>query len=230
MGNNKSLKFHLKFALLFVVCCIFLGISKKAYATSTSFLITCPTGQNVTSGNFGPLAIASCDGGGSASSVPGASGNSTNVSVTCPSNQSITGPATLSGSPAKIGFSCQDNNTPPVLSISSSVTSPNQACTSSSGSPCCDSVGLGIAVGCVSTTNGNPIYDYLRALIQFISGIFGLVAVLMIVIAGFQYMTSGGNPDALKKSKSRLANVIISVVLFALMFGILNYLIPGGVI
>lgn len=90
----------------------------------------------------------------------------------------------------------------------------------------CSGVPTTIEVHCGT---GNPIFAYARAIIQFVAGIFGLVAVLMIIIAGFQYMTSAGNPDAIKKAKSRIANVILSIILFALMFAILQYLLPGGV-
>ncbi len=76
---------------------------------------------------------------------------------------------------------------------------------------------------------GGIIVTYLRVLIKFLSGIFGVLVLLMILISGFQYMTSAGSPDAVKAAKSRLTNAIIGLILFILMFGILNYLIPNGV-
>ncbi len=100
---------------------------------------------------------------------------------------------------------------------------------------CTDSGGVTVSVAingsnCVGGNGINPIYFYARGIIKFMSGLFGIMAVLMIIVAGFQLMTSQGNPDSIKKAKSRIANVVISIILFGLMFGILNYLIPGGIL
>lgn len=84
--------------------------------------------------------------------------------------------------------------------------------------------------GCVGGGGVNPIYAYLKGIIKFMSGLFGIVAVLMVMFSGFQYMTSGGSADVIKKAKKRLVNVVLSIILFAMMFGILSYIIPGGVL
>jgi len=73
------------------------------------------------------------------------------------------------------------------------------------------------------------IFNYLTMIIQFLSGAIGLVIVLMLVIGGIQYITSAGDPGAVKNAKSRITNAIIALVLFILMFAILNFLIPGGI-
>jgi hypothetical protein len=84
--------------------------------------------------------------------------------------------------------------------------------------------------GCVGGNGTNPIYAYLKSIIRFMSGLFGIIAVLMVIMSGFQYMTSAGNPEAVKNAKKRLGNVILSIILFSMMFGILQYIIPGGVL
>lgn len=76
---------------------------------------------------------------------------------------------------------------------------------------------------------GNPIIEYIRGLIKFLSGAFGLVVVLMIIISGVQYMTSQGNPEQTKTAKNRLTNAITGLILFIMMYGILEYLIPGNI-
>ncbi len=52
----------------------------------------------------------------------------------------------------------------------------------------------------------------------------GVAVVLAIVIAGFQYITSAGNPDSVKSAKKRLGQAIIGLVLFLMMYGILKFL------
>jgi hypothetical protein len=81
----------------------------------------------------------------------------------------------------------------------------------------------------VKCSGNGLIFNYLIIIIQFLSGAIGLVIVLMIVIGGIQYITSAGDPGAVKAAKGRIVNAITGLVLFILMFAILNFLIPGGV-
>ena len=73
---------------------------------------------------------------------------------------------------------------------------------------------------------GNPIYALLQAAINWVVGIIGVVAVLAIVIAGIQYITSQGSPEGLKKAKSRITNAVIGLVLLVLMVAILKFIFP----
>lgn len=66
--------------------------------------------------------------------------------------------------------------------------------------------------------------------IKFLSGAVGLVVVLMIVVAGIQYITSAGDPGRVKEAKNRITNAITGLILFVLMFAILNFIIPGGIL
>lgn len=77
---------------------------------------------------------------------------------------------------------------------------------------------------------GGPIFVYLAMIIKFLSGAVGLVIVLMIVIGGVQYITSAGDPGRVKEAKTRITNAVTGLVLFILMFALLNFLIPGGII
>jgi hypothetical protein len=105
------------------------------------------------------------------------------------------------------------------------VTQPAYACTSVTlSSP----IGTNNSVDC--NAPGGVIFAYLRIIIQFLSGAIGLVIVLMIIIGGIQYITSAGDPGAVKAAKNRIVNAITGLVLFVLMFAILNFLIPGGIL
>lgn len=57
----------------------------------------------------------------------------------------------------------------------------------------------------------------------------GVVAVLGIVIAGIQYMTARDSEAQVAAAKQRLYNVVIGLIAWAVMFAVLNWLIPGGV-
>lgn len=101
---------------------------------------------------------------------------------------------------------------------------------------CNDKGGVYIAVPlsgqdkCQGSKDRNPIWDYVASGVKLASSIFGLLVILMIVVSGIQYITSQGNPEQYKNAKSRLTQAVTGLILFILMFGILNYLIPGGIL
>jgi type IV secretory pathway VirB2 component (pilin) len=54
---------------------------------------------------------------------------------------------------------------------------------------------------------------YINGLYRFLLGVAALVAVLMVIIAGFQWMTARGNASNVTKAKSRLENVVVGLIL-----------------
>lgn len=75
---------------------------------------------------------------------------------------------------------------------------------------------------------GGPIVYYLRIIIRFLAGLIGLVAVGWIIWCGIRIITSAGNPQTLTEWRGKLANAVVGLILFILMVGILNSLIPGN--
>lgn len=57
----------------------------------------------------------------------------------------------------------------------------------------------------------------------------GAAAVLGVIIAGIQYMTARDDVAQVAKAKKRLIEIVIGLVAWALMFTVLNWLIPGGI-
>lgn len=68
----------------------------------------------------------------------------------------------------------------------------------------------------------NPIYSLIQALVNWLIGIFGSLAVLAIIIGGIQYSSSGGNPEAIRRAKSHIVNAVVGVIMLILMFFILK--------
>jgi len=79
-----------------------------------------------------------------------------------------------------------------------------------------------------NSDNGGAIVVYIKAILQYLSGAVGLVVVLMLVIAGIQYITSVGDPTRIKSAKDRITNAIIALALFLFGFAILSFIIPGS--
>lgn len=77
--------------------------------------------------------------------------------------------------------------------------------------------------------NDNPITKFLVTVINFLSALIGIIVIAVIIIAGIQYTTSGGNPQQTAQAKKRIINAITALVAFFFLFAILQWLIPGGI-
>lgn len=52
-----------------------------------------------------------------------------------------------------------------------------------------------------------------KKIINFISGFLGILAVILVLVAGFQWMTSGGEDKKAEEAKKLLFNAVIGLVL-----------------
>lgn len=85
---------------------------------------------------------------------------------------------------------------------------------------------------CVANNNasGGAIIVYLREVLTLLGAAVGLVIVLMMIIAGIQYITSAGDAGRVKSAKDRIVGAITALVLFMFMVAILQFLVPGGIL
>lgn len=74
----------------------------------------------------------------------------------------------------------------------------------------------------------NPIIDMAFAIFRFLSAGVGLVVIGSIIVAGIQYSTSRGNPQATQAAIKRITNALIGLMIYIFMFSIANFLVPGG--
>ncbi len=78
---------------------------------------------------------------------------------------------------------------------------------------------------------GNDTFLHMGEFIQFMYRygiwIVGLAAVFMIIVAGFQRLTSGGNPDSIQSSNKKITGSIIGVTLAVTSYLILNTINPA---
>lgn len=75
----------------------------------------------------------------------------------------------------------------------------------------------------------NPIFFYLSAILRFLAAGVGLAVAGGIVWGGILYITARGNSAQTEKGKVVILNAIIGLILFALMYAILGFLIPGSI-
>jgi len=60
------------------------------------------------------------------------------------------------------------------------------------------------------------INDIVHTVVNLLSAIVGIVAVIMIIIGGFRYITSGGNDTSVTAAKNTILYAIIGLVVVAL--------------
>lgn len=68
----------------------------------------------------------------------------------------------------------------------------------------------------------------LRLILNILVYGLGIAAVIGVVVAGIMYMTARDNEQQVAKAKTRLTWVVGGLVAWAVMFGVANWLIPGG--
>jgi hypothetical protein len=73
------------------------------------------------------------------------------------------------------------------------------------------------------------VFQLLIIVIKILTGGIGVLAIAGIVYGSIMYTTAAGSPEQVKKAIEIFRNVVIGIVAYALMFGFLNFIIPGGV-
>lgn len=84
------------------------------------------------------------------------------------------------------------------------------------------------SVPCSNLSSCPLIQNYVDPLVTFLTAVVGVAVVISIIIGGIQYTSSAGDPSKAGAAKDRIRNAIIALVVYILLFGLLNFLIPGG--
>lgn len=77
---------------------------------------------------------------------------------------------------------------------------------------------------------GEGIFKILNIVLTVLTYGVGIAGTLGIVISGVQYLTARDNEAQLVKAKSRLINIVIGLAAYAVMWGFLQWIIPGGIL
>lgn len=93
-----------------------------------------------------------------------------------------------------------------------------------------DSTGAAITgkdfAGSSGLSSGNLITT-ISSIIRIALGFLGVVAVVIILIGGFMWMTAGGNDEKLKKAKARIYQGIIGLVIILSAYAIASFVITS---
>ncbi len=72
------------------------------------------------------------------------------------------------------------------------------------------------------------LVDDINTIVNFLSGLVGVVVVGVIILGGIQYAMAGDKAEAVSAAKKRIVNGLIALIAFLFIFAFLQWLIPGG--
>lgn len=85
--------------------------------------------------------------------------------------------------------------------------------------------------GCIEDDGqGGGVFFVLNIILVVMTFGVGILGTLGIVVAGIQYMTARDNEATVMKAKTRILEIVIGLAIYAVMFTLLQFLIPGGII
>jgi len=110
------------------------------------------------------------------------------------------------------------------VSVSALALSPSHAfAISGPANEACTGVGLVSGGGCGD--NGTQVSNTLGTMINVFSAIIGFIAVIMIIVAGLQFMTANGNTQNITKARTSLMYAIIGLIIVVLAQALVHFVI-----
>ena len=62
-------------------------------------------------------------------------------------------------------------------------------------------------------------------IINWVLGLLGIIAVVMIIYAGFQWLTAGGNEDKVSSAKKIISAAVVGLIIILLAWAIVNFVL-----
>ena len=75
--------------------------------------------------------------------------------------------------------------------------------------------------------DGGSIMCLLNLVVDIMTIGIGILGVIGITIVGIQYLTAGGNEEKTRKSKQRMFEIVIGLVVYVIIYALLRWLIPS---
>ncbi|HET7640351.1 MAG TPA: pilin [Ktedonobacteraceae bacterium] len=88
----------------------------------------------------------------------------------------------------------------------------------------CDGIGA-VSNGDSCTTGGGTLNDIIAVVVNLLSAIIGVIAVIMLIFAGYRYITSGGDSSKVTSAKNTLVYALIGLVVVAMSQFIVKFVI-----
>lgn len=89
----------------------------------------------------------------------------------------------------------------------------------------CGGIGAVSGTGDCTATDGLSVPGLLKTVINILSVIIGAVAVIMIIYAGFVYVTSGGDSSKIGTAKNTLIYAIVGIIVVAFSQALVQFVL-----
>ena len=93
-----------------------------------------------------------------------------------------------------------------------------------------DTCETGNAEACLKSGAPSEIMKFILMVIRFLAASVFVIAVIMLIAGGIQYMTANGNPQSVAKAKTKITDVFIGLLAFIFLWAFLEWLVPGGIL
>jgi hypothetical protein len=85
---------------------------------------------------------------------------------------------------------------------------------------------LGSNANCTSNAHGSTsVNNIIKATVNILSWVVGLVAVIMIIVGGFRYVTAGGDSSNVAAARSTIVYAIVGLVVAASAQAIVHFVL-----
>lgn len=117
-----------------------------------------------------------------------------------------------------------------VLGLALSVSVPIYAQNIDNSLSCGASIEFERGANCPTTTGGpvNQIERLIRNIVDILSTIVGIVAVIMIIIGGFKYITSAGDSNNVASAKNTIIYALVGLIIVALAQVIVRFVLGAA--
>ena len=118
------------------------------------------------------------------------------------------------------------------LSVTPALAAGNNGCETNTAIIKCNADKNGDGVADVNVDDGGVentgLWAILLLAINILTAGVGLAAIGGVIYGSVLYASAAGSAEQVKKAIGIITNVVIGVVAYALMFSLLNFIIPGG--
>lgn len=84
---------------------------------------------------------------------------------------------------------------------------------------------VGSDQSCATPSGGVSINKVIKVIINILSAVVGVVAVIMLIVGGFKYITSGGDSNKVSGAKNTIIYAIIGIAIVALAQFIVQFVL-----
>lgn len=84
---------------------------------------------------------------------------------------------------------------------------------------------IGGGDACTDPDAGNQLGNFIKQIINILLFIIGAVAVIMIIVGGLRYVTSGGDASSTKAARDTILYAVVGLVVAVMAFAIVNFVL-----